>query len=133
VRRDAGPRRLCGGTGPTTLRTILGGAVSLLAVPAEGGAGHALARRLAAVPTPGVARYVLARRDMTIANPPGIDVISDSGGALVGAYAGPRDQLYLVRPDCYVAVRIELIALDELAAAVERALGMLRPHALREW
>jgi hypothetical protein len=101
-------------------------------VPAEGGTGLDLARRLAAVPTPGVRRYVLVRRDMTMANPPGIDVISDSGGALVAAYAGPRDLLYLVRPDCYLAVRIELMALDELAAAVERALGVLQLHTQRE-
>jgi 2-polyprenyl-6-methoxyphenol hydroxylase-like FAD-dependent oxidoreductase len=124
--------RLGGAPGPTTLRKILGGAVGLLAVPAEGGTGLDLARRLAAVPTPGVRRYVLVRRDMTMANPPGIDVISDSGGALVAAYAGPRDLLYLVRPDCYLAVRIELMALDELAAAVERALGVLQLHTQRE-
>jgi 3-(3-hydroxy-phenyl)propionate hydroxylase len=120
------PDGLCqvsGSSERTTLRKTFGGRVSLLAVPAEGGAGHDLARRLAEVPAPtSVRRYLLTRPDTMTGNPPGIDVISDSTGALVSAYSGPRDQLYLVRPDCYLAVRIELAAPDALANAVERAL-----------
>jgi hypothetical protein len=120
------PDGLCqvsGSSERTTLRKTLGGGVSLLVVPAEGGAGHDLARRLTEVPAPtGVRRYLLTRPDTTTGNPPGIDVISDSTGAFVSAYSGPCDQLYLVRPDCYLAVRIELAALDALANAVERAL-----------
>ena len=83
---------------------------------------------LAEVPTPtGVRRHLLTRADTMTRNPRGIDVISDSTGALVSAYSGPRDQLYLVRPDCHLAVRIELADPDALAGAVERALGILAP------
>jgi 3-(3-hydroxy-phenyl)propionate hydroxylase len=121
--------RVSGSARRTTLRKTLGGGVSLLAVPAEGDAGHDLARRLAEVPTPtGVRRHLLTRPDTMTGNPPGIDVISDSTGALVSAYSGPRDRLYLVRPDCYLAVRIELAAPDALAIAVERALDILTPR-----
>jgi 2-polyprenyl-6-methoxyphenol hydroxylase-like FAD-dependent oxidoreductase len=117
--------QVSGSPARTTLRKTLGGAVSLLLVPAEGSAGHELARRLAEIPTPaGVRRQLLTRPATMTRNPPGIDVISDVTGTLVSAYAGPRDQLYLVRPDCYLAARIELAALDALASAVERALDM---------
>lgn len=117
--------QVSGSSARTTLRKTLGGVVSLLVVPAEGRVGHDLARRLAEVPTPaGVRRQLLTGPATTTRNPPGIDVISDLTGALVGAYAGPRDQLYLVRPDCYLAVRIELAAPDALASAVERALDI---------
>jgi 3-(3-hydroxy-phenyl)propionate hydroxylase len=110
----------------TTLRKTLGGGVSLLVVPAEGGAGNDLARRLSEVPTPAaVRRRLLTRADTSTQNPPGIDAISDSTGALVSAYSGPRDRLYLVRPDCYLAVRIELAGPAALAGAVERALDVL--------
>jgi 3-(3-hydroxy-phenyl)propionate hydroxylase len=115
--------QVSGSSERTTLRKTFGGGVSLLVVPAEGGAGHDLTKRLAEVAAPiGVRRHLLTRPDMTTGNPPGIDVISDSTGALVCAYSGPHDQLYLVRPDCYLAVRIELAAPDALANAVERAL-----------
>lgn len=120
--------QVSGSAGRTTLRKTLGGGVSLLAVPADGGAGHDLARRLAEVPTPtGVRRHLLTRADTMTRNPRGIDVISDSTGALVSAHSGPRDQLYLVRPDCHLAVRIELADPDALAGAVERALGIFAP------
>jgi 3-(3-hydroxy-phenyl)propionate hydroxylase len=115
--------QVSGSSERTTLRKTFGGGVSLLVVPTECGAGHDLARRLTEVPAPtGVRRYLLTRPDTMTGNPPGIDVISDSTGALASAYSGPRDQLYLVRPDCYLAVRIELAAHDALANAVERAL-----------
>jgi 3-(3-hydroxy-phenyl)propionate hydroxylase len=123
-----------GSSGRTTLRNTLGGGVSLLVVSAEGGRCHDLARRLADVPTPtGVRRHMLTRSDTTTRNPPGIDVISDSTGALVSAFSGPRDRLCLVRPDCYLAVRIELAAPHALAGAVERALDALAlTHTTRQ-
>jgi 2-polyprenyl-6-methoxyphenol hydroxylase-like FAD-dependent oxidoreductase len=127
----------------TTLRKTLGGRVSLLVVPAQDSAGHDLAQRLAEVPTPtGVRRHLLTRSDTTTQNPRGIDVISDSTGTIVSAYSGPHDQLYLVRPDCYLAARIKLADPDALAGAVERALdtfALTRPpraaarRARRAW
>ncbi|TWF76625.1 pentachlorophenol monooxygenase/3-(3-hydroxy-phenyl)propionate hydroxylase [Pseudonocardia hierapolitana] len=124
--------QVSGSSGRTTLRKALGGAVSLLVAPAEGGAGHDLAQRLARVPTPtGVRRHLLTRPGTTTQVPRGVDVISDSTGALVRAYTGPRDRLYLVRPDCYIAVRIELAAPDALAGAAERALDILMPRMQR--
>jgi 2-polyprenyl-6-methoxyphenol hydroxylase-like FAD-dependent oxidoreductase len=120
--------RVSGSSGRTTLRKTLGGGVSLLVVPAEGGAGHDLRRRLAEVPTPvGVRRHLLTRPDTT-PTMRGIDVISDPTGALIRAYSGPRDRLYLVRPDCYLAVRIELASPEALAGAAERALALLMPR-----
>jgi hypothetical protein len=120
------PDGLCqvsGSSARTTLRKTLGGGISLLVVPAEGDAGNDLARRLAEIPRPaGVRRQLLTRPGTTTGNPRGIDVISDSTGALISAYSGPRDQLYVVRPDCYLAVRIELATPEALAGAVERAL-----------
>jgi 2-polyprenyl-6-methoxyphenol hydroxylase-like FAD-dependent oxidoreductase len=118
-----------GSPGRTTLRKALGGRAGLLVVPADGGAGHDLARRLAEIPIPtGVRRHLLTRPGAPAQTPRGIDVISDSTGTLVEAYTGPRDQLYLVRPDCYLAVRIELAAPETLAAAAERALDVLMPR-----
>jgi 2-polyprenyl-6-methoxyphenol hydroxylase-like FAD-dependent oxidoreductase len=118
-----------GSPGRTTLRKTLGGRVSLLVVPAEGAAGHDLARRLAGIPIPtGARRHLLTHPGALAHAPRGIGVISDSTGALVEAYSGPRDQLYLVRPDCYLAVRIELAAPETLTAAAERALDVLMPR-----
>lgn len=118
--------RVSGSARRTTLRKTFGGVVSLLVVPADGGTGRELARQLAAVPVPtGVRRHLLARSDPTTGNPPGIDVISDLAEAIVSAYCGDRDRLFLVRPDCYLAVRIELAAPDALAGAVERALDVV--------
>ncbi|MGH3586008.1 MAG: FAD-dependent monooxygenase [Pseudonocardia sp.] len=117
-----------GSTGPTTLRKILGGGFGLLAVPAESATAPDLARRLAQVPAAtGVRRHVL---DTVGQEPPaGVDVITDPTGGLVEAYAGPQDRLFLVRPDCYLAARIDLAGPEALEDAVARALTVITATA----
>lgn len=112
--------------GETTLRKVLGGELTLLVVPAAAGDVAELARRLAEAPAPaGVRRLVLAAAGAGSA--PGVEVLIDRTGTLVETYAGTRDRLFLVRPDCYLAVRAELPDRGALDEAVARALAVLAP------
>ncbi|WP_037068363.1 FAD-dependent monooxygenase [Pseudonocardia acaciae] len=114
---------LPGETVPTTLRKAVGGRLGLLAVPARGADGHALARRLAATPAP-VHRYLLAGPEFGD-DIPGVTVLRDTGTTLADAYAGDTDRLFVLRPDCYLAARAPVPDQPALDAAVSRALAPL--------
>lgn len=106
----------------TTLRKILGGSLSLLAVPSRSGDGAALGRRFAAATTAaGLPRFLLL--DHRTDDMAGVSTIHDPSRTLATSYAGDVDQILLVRPDCYLAVRAAIPAMGELTEHLERAVA----------
>ncbi|MFI8221493.1 FAD-dependent monooxygenase [Streptomyces sp. NPDC085932] len=112
--------------GPTTLRRLLGGEVSVLAVPAAGSSSQPLLRRLARVAAVPPNRIFLLSTEELEADSAGPRLITDAGGLLVAAYAGEADRLFFVRPDCYLGVRTPVPETAEATAHLaDQALSLL--------
>lgn len=93
--------------GPTTFRKLLGGDVSVVAVPRSSGTATGLARRLTNLSQPPPERrYLLGASPAGATNDANYVPVWDETGALATSLAGSVDQLLVVRPDCYLAVRV---------------------------
>ncbi|GLW99328.1 FAD-dependent oxidoreductase [Microtetraspora sp. NBRC 16547] len=104
----------------TTLRKVLGGQVSLLVVPGAGTDAQTLAKRLTEALPANTRAYLLTSAENPVLSHDA-ECLFDESGALTGLYSGEPDRAYLVRPDCYLAVRMHLPPAGDLAPILARA------------
>ena len=107
------------------LRHALGSGFTLLAFSADGELEHSLARWVAAARAVAPLELVTVALGASAAPAAGTARLADEGGELARAYGvDGADALFLIRPDGYVAARLEPAGEPELVAALRAELGL---------